>query len=151
MKGAVEVVREIPVEQYKDLPLKEEDLRMMLRKMLEARRFEEMVERLFLVEGKLIGPAHLYLGEEAVAAGVIGALRDDDVIVTTYRGHGHAIARGVSMKALMAELFGKITGTCKGLSGSMHSALSVEHNIPMATAIVGSGIRIACGVGLALK
>ncbi|MHC1627984.1 MAG: hypothetical protein ACXQTI_04030, partial [Candidatus Nezhaarchaeales archaeon] len=65
MKGAVEIVHEIPVEQYKDLSLKEEDLRMMLRKMLEARRFEEMVERLFLVEGKLIGPAHLYLGEEA--------------------------------------------------------------------------------------
>ena len=151
MDPSIEVVEEIPVDRYRELGLTDEKLRWMLRKMLEARRFEEMVERLFLVEGKLIGPAHLYLGEEAVAAGVIGALREDDVIVTTYRGHGHAIARGVSMKALMAELFGKVTGTCRGLSGSMHSALSVEHNIPMATAIVGSGIPIACGVGLALK
>ena len=151
MNQGVEVVKEIPAERYSELGLSDDMLRKMLRKMLEIRRFEEMVERLFLVEGKLIGPAHLYLGEEAVAVGVITALREDDVIVSTYRGHGHAIARGVPMKALMAELFGKVTGTCKGLSGSMHSAMSVEHGIPLATAIVGSGVPIACGVGLALK
>jgi len=147
----VEVIKEVPVEKYRDLGLGDDLLKRMLRKMLEIRRFEEMIERLFLVEGKLLGPAHLYLGEEAVAVGVIEALRSDDVVVSTYRGHGHAIARGVSMEALMAELFGKITGTCKGLGGSMHAAISVKHNIPVATAIVGSGIPIACGVGLALK
>ena len=107
MNPSIEVVKEVPVDRYRELGLTDERLRWMLRKMLEARRFEAMVERLFLVEGKLIGPAHLYLGEEAVAAGVIGALRDDDVIVTTYRGHGHAIARGVSMKALMASSSGR--------------------------------------------
>ena len=86
----------------------------MLRKMIEIRRFEERVERLFLQEGALIGPSHLYLGEEAVAAGAIGALNENDLITSTYRGHGHAIAKGVPMKPLMAELFGKSTGTCKG-------------------------------------
>ncbi|MEM2910000.1 MAG: thiamine pyrophosphate-dependent enzyme, partial [Nitrososphaerota archaeon] len=86
-----------------------------LRKMLEMRIFEEKVEELFLVEGSLIGPSHLYLGEEAIATGVAAALRDDDPFVTTYRCHGHALAKGVRMDMLMAELFGKETGTCKGL------------------------------------
>jgi len=123
----------------------------MLRKMIEIRRFEERVERLFLQEGVLIGPSHLYLGEEAVAAGAIGALKDDDLITSTYRGHGHAIAKGVSMNPLMAELFGKSTGTCKGLGGSMHVAICPEKGSMYATAIVGSGIPIATGVGLALQ
>jgi TPP-dependent pyruvate/acetoin dehydrogenase alpha subunit len=123
----------------------------MLRKMIEIRRFEERVERLFLQEGVLIGPSHLYLGQEAVAAGAIGALNDDDLIVTTYRGHGHAIAKGVPMKPLMAELFGKSTGTCKGLGGSMHAAIYPEKGSVYATAIVGSGVPIATGLGLALQ
>lgn len=146
----IKVVGEVPAEEYGELGLKRDELLWMLRKMLEIRRFEERVEKLFF-EGRLIGPCHLYLGEEAVAVGVVKALEKDDVVVSTYRGHGHAIARGVPMSALMAELFGKATGTCKGLSGSMHSALSVEHGIPLATAIVGSGIPIAVGVGLALQ
>jgi TPP-dependent pyruvate/acetoin dehydrogenase alpha subunit len=123
----------------------------MLRKMIEIRRFEERVERLFLQEGALIGPSHLYLGEEAVAAGAIGALNENDLITSTYRGHGHAIAKGVPMKPLMAELFGKSTGTCKGLGGSMHVAIYPEKGSLYATAIVGSGIPIATGLGLALQ
>jgi TPP-dependent pyruvate/acetoin dehydrogenase alpha subunit len=128
-----------------------ERLLQMLRKMIEIRRFEERVERLFLQEGALIGPSHLYLGEEAVAAGAVGALDDDDLIISTYRGHGHAIAKGVPMKPLMAELFGKSTGTCKGLGGSMHVAIYPEKGSVYATAIVGSGVPIATGVGLALQ
>jgi len=123
----------------------------MLRKMIEIRRFEERVERLFLQEGLLIGPSHLYLGQEAVAVGAIGTLNDDDLIVSTYRGHGHAIARGVPMKPVMAELFGKATGTCKGLGGSMHVSIFPEKGILYASAIVGSGVPITSGVGLALQ
>jgi len=136
---------------YSNLGLTKDRLLDMLRKMIEIRRFEERVERLFLQEGALIGPSHLYLGEEAVAAGAIGALNDDDLITSTYRGHGHAIAKGAPMKPLMAELFGKATGTCKGLGGSMHIAIYPERGSVYATAIVGSGIPIATGLGLALQ
>jgi TPP-dependent pyruvate/acetoin dehydrogenase alpha subunit len=121
-----------------------------LRKMLEIRMFEERVEALYR-EGKVAGPAHLYIGQEAVAVGVLEALRPDDVVLSTYRGHGHALARGVPMAAVLGEILGKAIGTCKGLGGSMHAPISVSHNIPMATAIVGSGIPIAVGVGLGLK
>jgi len=146
-----EIVEEIPMERYRELGLSPERLLEMLEKMLRIRRFEEMVERLYLVEGKLIGLCHLYFGMEAVAVGVISALSDEDLIVSTHRNHGHAIARGIPFRKLMAELFGKETGTCKGLGGSMHAAMSVEHNIPAVTAIVGSGIPIACGIALALQ
>ncbi len=141
----------IPHSDYAKYGLTKETLLGMLRKMIEIRRFEERVERLFLQEGALIGPSHLYLGEEAVAAGAIAALNDDDLITSTYRGHGHAIAKGVPMKMLMAELFGKATGTCKGLGGSMHVAIYPEKGSVYATAIVGSGIPIATGIGLALQ
>ncbi|MER3601794.1 MAG: pyruvate dehydrogenase (acetyl-transferring) E1 component subunit alpha [Nitrososphaerota archaeon] len=133
------------------LGLTREALLNMLSKMLEIRKFEEKVEELFLVKGLLTGPSHLYYGQEAVAVGVLSALRQDDKVVTTYRCHGHALARGVSVEALMAELFGRATGTCKGLGGSMHAAISLEHGIPVATAIVGSGLPIAAGLALALR
>ena len=141
----------VPYTDYSKHGFTKETLLNMLRKMIEIRRFEERVERLFLQEGALIGPSHLYLGEEAVAAGAIGALNNDDLITSTYRGHGHAIAKGAPMKPLMAELFGKSTGTCKGLGGSMHIAIYPEKGSMYATAIVGSGIPIATGVGLALQ
>jgi len=141
----------IEANEYAKHGLSQEKLLQMLRTMIELRRFEERVERLFLQEGALIGPSHLYLGEEAVAAGAIGALNDDDLITSTYRGHGHAIAKGVPMKPLMAELFGKATGTCKGLGGSMHVAIYPEKGSVYATAIVGSGVPIATGLGLALQ
>jgi TPP-dependent pyruvate/acetoin dehydrogenase alpha subunit len=147
---SVELVGEIPAEKYQTLGLTREDFLWLLRKMCEMRKFEERVEKLFF-EGQLIGPCHLYLGQEAVAAGIVKALDKEDFIISTYRGHGHAIARDVPLEALMAELFGRKTGTCKGLGGSMHSAMSVEHNILLASAIVGGGIPIAVGVGLALQ
>ena len=141
----------IEASEYGKHGLSREKLLQMLRRMIEIRRFEERVERLFMQEGALIGPSHLYLGEEAVAAGAINALNDDDLITSTYRGHGHAIAKGVPMKPLMAELFGKATGTCKGLGGSMHVAIHPEKGSVYATAIVGSGVPIATGIGLALQ
>jgi TPP-dependent pyruvate/acetoin dehydrogenase alpha subunit len=146
----VEVMGEIPAEKYQKLGLTREDFLWLLRKMCEMRKFEERVEKLFF-EGQLIGPCHLYLGQEAVATGIVKALDKEDFIISTYRGHGHAIARDVPLEALMAELFGRKTGTCKGLGGSMHSAMSVEYNILFASAIVGGGIPIAVGVGLALQ
>jgi TPP-dependent pyruvate/acetoin dehydrogenase alpha subunit len=123
----------------------------MLHKMLLIRRFEEKVEELFLVKGLLIGPSHLYLGQEAIATGAIMALENDDQTVTTYRGHGHALAKGVPAKLCMAELFGKSTGNCKGLGGSMHIGIYPKVGSLYATAIVGSGIPIAAGVALGLK
>ncbi|MEM1563309.1 MAG: thiamine pyrophosphate-dependent dehydrogenase E1 component subunit alpha [Candidatus Bathyarchaeia archaeon] len=147
---SVEHVGTVPIEKYQALGLSHEDFLWLLRKMCEMRKFEERVEKLFF-EGQLIGPCHLYLGQEAVAAGIVKALDNEDFIISTYRGHGHAIARGVPFEALMAELFGRKTGTCKGLGGSMHSAMSIEHNILLASAIVGGGIPIAVGVGLALQ
>ncbi len=128
-----------------------EDPKLLLRKMIEIRKFEEKIEELFLIKGILIGPAHLYLGQEAVAVGVCSNLRKEDLIVTTYRCHGHALAKGVPMKKLMKEMFGKKGGTCKGLGGSMHAAIDVENGVMLATAIVGSGIPIAAGIALANK
>jgi TPP-dependent pyruvate/acetoin dehydrogenase alpha subunit len=138
-------------QEYVTHGLSREKLLRMLRTMIEIRRFEERVEQLYVREGLLVGPAHLYLGQEAVAAAAVGALEPEDLITTTYRGHGHAIAKGVPLKMLMAELFGKATGTCKGLSGSMHAAMYPEKGSVYATAIVGSGIPIAVGIGLGLQ
>ena len=123
----------------------------MLQKMVLIRKFEEKIEELFLVKGLLIGPSHLYLGQEAIAVGAIMALEPTDLTVTTYRGHGHALAKDVPANLCMAELFGKSTGNCKGLGGSMHVAIYPQTGSLYATAIVGSGIPITAGVGLGLK
>ena len=98
-------------------------------------------------QGQLSGFVHLYIGEEAVAAGVCAALTDEDTIISTHRGHGHVIAKGGDIKRMMAELFGKSTGYCKGKGGSMHIA---DFDIGMlgAIGIVGGGIPIAVGAGL---
>jgi pyruvate dehydrogenase E1 component alpha subunit len=141
----------LSTEDYAEYGLPQAKLRWILRKMIEIRRFEEKAEELYLLKGQITGPLHLYLGQEAVAAGVTAALQKDDLVITTYRGHGHAIAKDVSLNPLMAELFGKSTGTCKGLSGSMHAAIDRQHGVLVATAIVGGGIPIATGVGLGLK
>jgi 2-oxoisovalerate dehydrogenase E1 component len=122
----------------------------MLRRMVEIRLFEEMVERLYR-EGRIAGPTHLYVGQEAVAVGVCEALVEGDQVVSTYRGHGHAIARGVPPSMLLAEILGRATGTCRGLGGSMHASMSTAHGIPVATAIVGSGLPIGVGMALALS
>jgi TPP-dependent pyruvate/acetoin dehydrogenase alpha subunit len=147
----VTTFQDVPQTDYGKHGLTKDKLRLMLGKMLLLRRFEEKIEELFLVKGALIGPSHLYLGQEAIAVGAIGALDRNDLTVTTYRGHGHALAKDVPAKLCMAELFGKSTGTCKGLVGSMHVAIYPATGSLYATAIVGSGLPIAAGVGLGLK
>lgn len=119
------------------------------RRILNIRRFEEEVGRLFR-NGELPGFVHLYIGEEAVAAGVCAALRTDDYVTSTHRGHGHVVAKGGDPKRMMAELFGKETGYCRGKGGSMHIA---DFSIGMlgACGIVGGGIPIATGAGLSIK
>jgi pyruvate dehydrogenase E1 component alpha subunit len=118
-------------------------------RILRIRRFEEQVGTLF-AQGQLPGFVHLYIGEEAVGAGICALLRDDDYIVSTQRGHGHVLAKGGDMQRMMAELFGKRTGYCKGKGGSMHIA---DFSIGMlgACGIVGGGIPIAVGAGLSAK
>ncbi len=123
----------------------------MLRKMILIRRFEEKVEELYLKMALITGPSHLYLGMEAIASGASEAIRDDDYVLATYRGHGHAVARGIPLAKAFAELMGRVDGSCKGLGGSMHVATWKEKNLLLATAIVGSNIPIAAGVALALK
>jgi len=118
-------------------------------RILRIRRFEEEVGRLFK-NGQLPGLVHLYIGEEAVAAGVCAALRDDDYITSTHRGHGHVIAKGGDVNRMMAELFGKATGYCKGKGGSQHIA-DFEIGMLGACGIVGGGIPIAVGAGLSAK
>ena len=150
MSGSTEI-KSVPAEDYAKLGLEKERLVWMLKKMIEIRLFEEKVEELYLMRGLITGPAHLYFGEEAVAVGVMSALDPSDYIISGHRGHGHALAKEIPAKLIMAELFGKSTGTCKGLGGSMHVGICLEKNSLFASAIVGSGIPIASGVGLALK
>lgn len=121
----------------------------MYKKMLEIRYFEERVIRLF-AEGQLPGFIHTYVGQEAVAVGVCAALREDDYITSTHRGHGHLIAKGGRLDRMMAELFAKSTGYNKGKAGSMHIA-AVELGVLGANGIVGGGIPIATGAGLSAK
>lgn len=117
--------------------------------MLRIREFEDKIYYMFL-EGLIPGTIHLYQGEEAVAAGVCANLRKDDVITSTHRPHGHAVAKGVNTGALMAEIFGRSTGCCKGKGGSMHVG-DPDVGMPPAIAIVGGGIPVAAGMALAFK
>ena len=126
-----------------------ENLLEMYRRMLEIRFFEERVGALWR-KGLLPGAVHLYIGEEAVAVGVCNNLRVDDYITSTHRGHGHLLAKGGSMRKLMAELYGKRDGYCGGKGGSMHAA-DFSINMLGANPIVGAGIPIAAGVGLSIK
>jgi TPP-dependent pyruvate/acetoin dehydrogenase alpha subunit len=111
------------------------------------REFDTKVRDLWM-ENKIYGLAHAYVGEEAAAVGACMALRPDDCITSTHRGHGHAIAKGADVKKMMAELFGKYEGYNHGKGGSMHIA-DVEHGMLGATGIVGSGMPIAVGAALA--
>ncbi|MDK2896700.1 MAG: acetoin:2,6-dichlorophenolindophenol oxidoreductase subunit alpha [Candidatus Atribacteria bacterium] len=126
-----------------------EDKLEMYRKMYLIRTFEERAEELYM-EGKIWGTFHLYVGEEAVAVGACSALRPDDYITSTHRGHGHCIAKGADVNRMMAELFAKDTGYSHGLGGSMHIADVDKGNLG-ATGIVGSGIPIATGAALGCK
>jgi pyruvate dehydrogenase E1 component alpha subunit len=119
------------------------------RRMRTIRAFEEKLSEL-VTAGKLAGFLHLYAGEEAVAVGVCSVLEDRDVVTSTHRGHGHCIAKGVDVRAMMAELFGRSTGTCRGKGGSMHIA-DLDRGMLGANGIVGAGIPLATGAALSAK
>jgi TPP-dependent pyruvate/acetoin dehydrogenase alpha subunit len=123
--------------------------REMLRRMLTIRGFEERASADYLA-GKIYGVVHCYIGEEAVAVGVCSALDSGDRIISTHRGHGHCIAKGADLNRMMAELYGRQTGYCKGKGGSMHIA---DFGIGMlgANGIVAGGIAIVTGAGLAAQ
>jgi pyruvate dehydrogenase E1 component alpha subunit len=123
------------------------DDRPLLREMLRVRRFEEKAAELYTL-GKIRGFLHLCIGEEAVSVGAVRALAPEDNVVSTYREHGHALARGIPMAALMAELFGKATGCCRGRGGSMHF-FDVTRRFYGGNAIVGGGLPLAVGLALA--
>lgn len=123
--------------------------RELLREMLRIRRFEERCVELYSA-AKIRGFLHLYIGEEAVAVGVCQALTPQDPVVATYREHGHALARGVSMDSLMAEMYGKVTGCSRGRGGSMH-IFDTGQRFYGGNAIVGGGLPLAVGIALADK
>src|SRR5512143_925970 len=121
----------------------------MLRTMILIREFDERAIAL-RVAGKIYGAVHPYVGQEAVAVGVCASLTARDRVTSTHRGHGHCIAKGADIKRMMAELFGRRDGYCKGKGGSMHIA---DFSIGMlgANGIVGGGLPIAAGAALAAK
>src|SRR5512146_1789566 len=121
----------------------------MYRQMLRIRLFEEQVNDLYKT-ARMPGLAHLYSGEEAVAVGVCAALRRDDYITSTHRGHGHCLAKGASVDKMFAELLGKAPGYCRGKGGSMHIADQDTGNLG-ANAIVGGSAGIATGAAFSAK
>jgi len=123
--------------------------RQLFREMLLMRRFEERVAEAYAL-GKIGGFCHLYIGQEAVGAGAISALRQDDYVIASYREHGQALAKGVPPRAIMAELFGRADGCSKGKGGSMH-IFDRNVNFLGGHGIVGGHIPLATGVGFAIK
>ena len=121
----------------------------LLRQMLLIRRFEEKCAELY-TQQKIRGFLHLYIGEEAVGVGVIQSLRPEDAIVSTYREHGHALARGISAGSVMAEMFGKREGCSRGRGGSMH-LFDAKTHFYGGNAVVGGGLPVAVGLALADK
>lgn len=126
-----------------------ESLLELYRRMALIRAFETQVSALYR-DSEIPGFVHTSLGQEAVAVGVCAALRDDDYIATTHRGHGHCLAKGADLEGMMAELFGRATGLCRGKGGSMHVA-DPGRGVLGANAIVGASIPIATGAGLSSK
>jgi len=126
-----------------------EFLKLLYQRMTGIRSFEEKIGELFLA-GEVPGFVHLYVGEEAIAVGVCANLNDQDYITSTHRGHGHCIAKGAQIDRMMAEIFGKKTGYCKGKGGSMHIA---DFSVGMlgANGVVGGGYNLAVGATLAAK
>lgn len=129
--------------------LKPEELIEIYRQMILIRRFEEKAAEVY-VAGKIGGFCHLYIGQEAVGVGSISALRKDDYVLGSYREHGQALAKGMSARAVMAELYGKVTGCSKGKGGSMHM-FDKELNFLGGHAIVGGQIPLATGIAFASK
>ncbi|WP_082235377.1 thiamine pyrophosphate-dependent dehydrogenase E1 component subunit alpha [Halobacillus massiliensis] len=137
------------VSEIQQSSLTSEKAKWMYQKMVEIRRFEDQVHETFS-KGTIPGFVHLYAGEEAVAVGVCAHLDDKDFITSTHRGHGHCIAKGCDLKGMMAEIYGKSTGLCKGKGGSMHIA-DVSKGMLGANGIVGGGFPLATGAGLTAK
>jgi pyruvate dehydrogenase E1 component alpha subunit len=138
------IAAEIPVQKYG-----KERLESFYETMLKIRKFERTVEEKFL-GGEIPGFVHLYIGEEAVATGVMSNLTERDYIESTHRGHGHTIAKGADLNRMMAEIYGKKTGYCQGKGGSMHIA---DFSVGMlgANGVVGGGYNLAAGAALAQK
>lgn len=132
-----------------ELGVSREHARELLHAMLRIRRFEEKCVELYSAT-KIRGFLHLYIGQEAIAAGVMQALAPSDAVVATYREHGHALARGVPMAAVMAEMYGKREGCCRGRGGSMH-IFDAAARFYGGNAIVGGGLPLAAGLALAAK
>jgi TPP-dependent pyruvate/acetoin dehydrogenase alpha subunit len=139
MEKASQMAKNIP----KDILLQ------LYRTMVRTREFEESLTEP-LIRKEIICPVHLYIGQEAVAAGVCANLRTEDIVFSTHRSHGHYIAKGGDTKALMAELYGKVTGCSKGRGGSMHIA-SANLGLPGSSAIVAGTIPLAVGTALAFS
>ena len=131
------------------LPLMKDELLQAYRMMKTIREFEERVHVEFAT-GDLPGFVHLYAGEEASGVGIMMNLRQDDHISSTHRGHGHCIAKGVEVKGMVAELYGRSSGTCHGKGGSMHIA-DLDKGMMGANGILGAGAPLACGAALASK
>lgn len=131
------------------MQITEETLTKMYVDMLKIRAFEEHVDN-FISRGEITGTTHLYIGEEAVAVGACNAIKKEDYIASHHRGHGHCLAKGADVNRMMAELFGKETGFCRGRGGSLHIADMSTNNLG-ATGIVGAGIPVATGAALAMK
>jgi acetoin:2,6-dichlorophenolindophenol oxidoreductase subunit alpha len=131
------------------MEISKDKLLWMYERMQLIRTFENRVKAEFS-NNKIPGFVHLYAGEEAVAVGICANLTDADYMTSTHRGHGHCIAKGVEVRSMMAELFGKATGTCKGKGGSMHIA-DMDKGMLGANGIVGGGPPLACGSGLTAK
>lgn len=126
-----------------------DDVLSLYREMLLIRRFEEKSAEMYAL-AKIQGFLHLYIGEEAIAVGAAAVLRPDDYVISAYRDHGHCLARGSDPGKVMAELFGKIGGLCKGKGGSMH-LIDVEHGFMGGYAIVGGHLPLATGLAFASK
>lgn len=131
------------------MTIKKEEARFLLKQMMQIRQFEDKIMDL-LAQNIAEGGSHLYAGEEAIAVGAMAAIRPDDYIASTHRGHGHCIAKGGKLPELMAEILGKKTGCCKGKGGSLHLADVSTGNLG-ANGVVGGGFGLATGAAISLK
>ena len=131
------------------MQLSRDQLLQAYRRMVTIRAFEERLHD-EIAKGEIAGFTHLYAGQEAAAVGICEHLADDDFIVSTHRGHGHCLAKGVDVKGMMQEIYGRVTGTCKGKGGSMHIA-DVDKGMLGANGIVGAGAPQAVGAALSCK
>jgi pyruvate dehydrogenase E1 component alpha subunit len=148
-KAAKPAVKAKPKSSVSAFPLGKQGLLQAYRTMRTIRDFEERLHSEF-AKGEIPGFVHLYAGEEAAGTAIMMHLEDKDRIASTHRGHGHCIAKGVDVKAMMAEIFGKAAGACKGKGGSMHIA-DLSKGMMGANGILGAGAPLICGAALAAK